>query len=145
MTRAGDRLTASILPQRTPENSPFYSVEYERPILTPGLSVSANYSCNLFDVGDALRDLELSGISQVASVKTRYALVRSPLKNLYAEAGISRIQSIPKRAKVPLAKDDLSTAEVEVSFDTCRCADTFNHGRLRWCDHGVAEPARRYG
>lgn len=116
-TRAGDRLTASILQQYNPKKSFFGSVEYERPILLPGLSVVGLYSRNFFDVGAELRPLNISGASKIGTAYARYAFVRTRENNIYAQIGVSRKQSVTKQDRNVVAKDALSMAQAEVSFD----------------------------
>ena len=116
-TWVGDRLSGSILQQYNPKNSFFGSLEYERPILIPGLTVTGSYSRNFFDVGAEFGDVNISGVSKVGTVFARYAVLRSRQKNFYVQAGMSRKQSLTKVDEIEVAKDDLSMFEGSVSFD----------------------------
>ena len=117
MARRGDQVSGAILQQYNPKKSFFGSLKYETPIFAPGLSVTALYSRNFFDVGGELRDQNVSGVSKTGTAFLRYAVLRSRQKNLYAQAGVSRKQAVTKVDRRIVNKDDLSMLEGNVAFD----------------------------
>ena len=117
MARRGDRLSWTMLQQYEPKNSFFGSLKYERPIFMPGLSLTALYSRNSFDVGAELRALNVGGVSKTGTAFLKYAVLRSRQKNLYVQAGASRKQAETKVDRAVVARDDLSVFESSVIFD----------------------------
>ena len=117
MARRGDRLSWTMLQQYNPKKSFFGSLKYERPIFIPGLSVTALYSRNFFDVGAELRELNVGGVSKTGTAFLKYAVSRSRQKNLYVQVGASRKQAVTKVNRGVVARDDLSMFEGSVTFD----------------------------
>jgi hemolysin activation/secretion protein len=116
-TRAGDRLTGTVLYQFDPQNSWFGALEYERP-LRPGLSFGLGAQKNPFDVGAELTELGFSGESEIFRAYLRKSLARSRRRNGYAYLGFKRSDSTSSRESLLIAEDRLAMLEADLTFDS---------------------------
>jgi len=116
-TGAGDRLYGAFLQQFDPTNGKFWQFEYQRPILVPGLRVGAGYQKNPFDVGAELRQVDLSGESEIGRVFLRKSLVRSRRENVFGSLTWRRSDAVTQQAGLDIAEDHLSVLEAELNFD----------------------------
>ena len=129
----GDMAKVALLQQYQPRNSFFGSVEYERPVLTPGMTVGARYSNNPFDVGGPLRGIGIGGQSKTLDVWTRGSMLRSREENVYGEIGWTRAEATSSINSTDIQEDQVSKLTGEISYDNI---DTHS-GALNFASFGV--------
>ena len=117
MSGAGDRATVALMQQYDPRNAFFGSVEYERPVWLPGMTVGARYSVNPFDVGAELKQVDLSGKSKTLEVWTRGSFLRSRDENVYGQLGLTRKQGTTSIDSSDVFTDDIAYASAELDYD----------------------------
>ena len=116
-TGDGDRLTAVYLRQFDPANAFFGEVEYER-MLKPGLTLGINASRNPFDIGAEIKDLGLSGQTDVLEVFSRASMWRSLDENVSTKVTFRRSQSITEQDGLDVARDDLAMLVGQIDYDS---------------------------
>ncbi len=117
-TGAGDRAKVAVLKQYRPQNSSFGSIEYERPVWLPGMTVGARYGVNPFDVGAELAATGLGGRSKTLEVWTRGSFLRSRQENVFGQIGWARKQASTDINGVDVFKDELSMLNARIDYDS---------------------------
>lgn len=116
-----DRATFYVLDAFDPDDSNsqglYGGADYTFPFFSPANSMSLSYSTNAFDVGQALRDLDIAGDSAIADATFRRVFSRSRLGTAYWGLGFAYKEANFKQQDVTLNKDKLSVAHLDFFAD----------------------------
>lgn len=118
-----DRLFGNVLQTATPNNGTFGEVRYEIPVYKPGNTMGIGYSRNLFDVGADLKQFNISGTTDIASLYVRHTLSRSRARTWSTTLDLDRKWSRVETSGIADRKDNLSVLKAILDF---RGVDRFN-------------------
>lgn len=116
VTGVGDILRGQMLQSWDPKNSSFYSATYERPFW-PGFRGVAEFSQQDFAIGAEQRELELKGALTQIALGVKKDVFRSRFTNIKTELMFRRTNSVLKRQKAVINKQNLAFVEGRLIWD----------------------------
>ncbi|MCW9015041.1 MAG: hypothetical protein OQL06_14820 [Gammaproteobacteria bacterium] len=115
LSRAADSINLRLMHNYKPDNSVYWSLEYQRPVFNRHNKIIAEASHNAFDLGASLADFNMDGTSDNASLAWQHTFIRSRTKNAY---GTFRLTQKKAELSEPLMSlDELAIASLEYGYD----------------------------
>nr|MDQ2694538.1 hypothetical protein [Pseudomonadota bacterium] len=131
-TNHADLLAVSLLHTFDPNNSLFGSVDYQLPVWRPGTLIGAGASRNDFDVGGEFRELDITGVSEIAEVYVAHNVIRSRPRNLTGRLGFSRKNANTEQNGMEFSQDTVAVLDLTVSGDFIDPFKGINLGFIRY-------------
>ncbi|MCG8325623.1 MAG: hypothetical protein MI673_08900 [Thiotrichales bacterium] len=119
---SSDRLTMTVQQSYRPKENVFKSLQYERHFGTSWL-FGGFWDANKFDVAGEFKEQQISAETENAGIWLRKSFLRSRLENFSAEVGLTRKESISKRAAAKRSRDILGVLSLKFDYDS---VDTFD-------------------